>query len=292
VTLLRPSARLIYPLIIIGQLIAGGTFPIAKIAVNSIEPFTLALLRFGIASVAMVLIIVATGRVRRIERHDWLRFIMIGLLAVPLNQLLFLYGLKFTTAGRSALYYGATPIFVFLMAILYLKEKVTLLKIIGIGASFVGVAVILQGGRMDKGVLFGDFLVILAVIAWAAYTVLGKSLLRKYGSLTVTAYALLIGTLAYLPIGLVPAIRFDYSQVPNVAWLSLLYIAIMTSVVAYSIWYWALARMEASKLAIFQNLQPVFASILSMIVVSETFGFDFYLGGVLVIGGVLLTQRG
>ena len=291
-TLLRPSARLIYPLIILGQLIAGGTFPIAKIAVSSIEPFTLALLRFGIASVAMLLIIVATGRVRKIERGDWLRFIMIGLLAVPLNQLLFLYGLKFTTAGRSALYYGATPIFVFLMAILYLKEKVTPLKVIGMGASFAGVAVILRGGRLDEGVLFGDFLVILAVIAWAAYTVLGKNLLRKYGSLTVTAYALIIGTLAYLPIGLLPAIRFDYSQVPDAAWLSLLYIAIMTSVVAYSIWYWALARMEASKLAIFQNLQPIFAAILSMIVVSETFGFDFYLGGALVIGGVLLTQRG
>jgi drug/metabolite transporter (DMT)-like permease len=291
VTLLRPSARLIYPLIIVGQLIAGGTFPIAKIAVNSIEPFTLALLRFGIASVAMLLIIIATGRVRKIERGDWLRFVMIGLLAVPLNQLLFLYGLKFTTAGRSALYYGATPIFVFLMAILYLNEKVTPLKIIGIAASFAGVAVILRGGRMDEGMLFGDFLVILAVIAWAAYTVFGKSLLRKYGSLTVTAYALIIGTLAYLPIGIIPAIRFDYSQVPDAAWLSLLYIAIMTSVVSYSIWYWALARMEASKLAIFQNLQPVFAAILSMLVVSETFGFDFYLGGALVIGGVLITQR-
>ena len=291
-TLLRPSARLIYPLIILGQLIAGGTFPIAKIAVSSIEPFTLALLRFGIASVAMLLIIVATGRVRKIERGDWLRFIMIGLLAVPLNQLLFLYGLKFTTAGRSALYYGATPIFVFLMAILYLNEKVTPLKIIGIAASFAGVAVILRGGRMDEGMLFGDFLVILAVIAWAAYTVFGKSLLRKYGSLTVTAYALIIGTLAYLPIGIIPAIRFDYSQVPDAAWLSLLYIATMTSVVSYSIWYWALARMEASKLAIFQNLQPVFAAILSMLVVSETFGFDFYLGGALVIGGVLITQRG
>jgi drug/metabolite transporter (DMT)-like permease len=292
VTLLRPSARLIFPLIILGQLIAGGTFPIAKIAVSSIEPFTLALLRFGIASVAMLLIIVATGRVRKIERGDWLRFIMIGLLAVPLNQLLFLYGLKFTTAGRSALFYGATPIFVFLMAILYLKEKVTPLKIIGISASFAGVAVILRGGRMDEGVLFGDFLVILAVIAWAAYTVLGKNLLRRYGSLTVTAYALIIGTVAYFPIGIIPAIRFDYSHVPDAAWLSLLYIAIMTSVVSYSIWYWALARMEASKLAIFQNLQPVFAAILSMIVVGETFGFDFYLGGAFVIGGVLLTQRG
>jgi drug/metabolite transporter (DMT)-like permease len=292
VTLFRPSNRLIYPLIIVGQLIAGGTFPIAKIAVSSIEPFTLALLRFGIASATMLLIIVTTGRVRRIERGDWLRFIMLGLLAVPLNQLLFLYGLKFTTAGRSALYYGATPIFVFLLAVLYLKEKVTPLKVIGIAASFAGVAVILRGGRMDEGVLFGDFLVILAVIAWAAYTVFGKKLLKKYGALTVTAYALIIGTVAYLPIGIIPAIRFDYSQVPDAAWLSLLYIAIMTSVVAYSIWYWALARMEASKLSIFQNLQPVFAAILSIIVVGETFGFDFYLGGALVISGVLLTQRG
>ncbi len=291
-SLLRPSPRLIYPLIIVGQLIAGGTFPIAKVAVSSIEPFTLALLRFGVASVAMLIIIAATGRIRRIERRDWLRFVIIGLLAVPLNQLLFLYGLKYTTAGRSALYYGATPIFVFLMAIFYLRERATPLKIIGIAASFAGVAVILRGGRLDEGILLGDSLVILAVIAWAAYTVLGKSLLSKYGSLTVTAYALFVGTLAYMPIGLTRAIGFDYSQVPTVAWLSLLYIAIMTSVVAYSIWYWALARMEASKLAIFQNLEPVFAAILSLIMVSETFGFDFYIGGALVIGGVLLTQRG
>jgi drug/metabolite transporter (DMT)-like permease len=291
-TIPRLSNRLIYPLIITGQLIAGGTFPIAKIAVNSIEPLTLALLRFGIASIVMMVILVATGRVKRIERADWMRFIVIGLLAVPLNQLLFLYGLKFTTAGRSALYYGATPIFVFLLAIFYLKEKMTLMKSLGIIASFAGVAIILRGGRLDEGVLFGDFMVILAVIAWAAYTVFGKPLLHKYGSLTVTAYALLIGTLAYLPIGLYPAVKFNYAAVPLSAWLSLLYIAIMTSVIAYSIWYWALARMEASKLAIFQNLQPVFATILSVIMVSESFGLDFYLGGAMVIGGVLLTQRG
>lgn len=288
----KPSNRLIYPLIITGQLIAGGTFPIAKIAVNSIEPFTLALLRFGIASAAMMLIIVVTGRVKPIEKSDWWRFVLIGLLAVPLNQLLFLYGLKFTTAGRSALYYGATPIFVFLLAMYYLKEKVTLLKVLGIVASFAGVAIILRGGRLDEGVLFGDFLVILAVIAWAAYTVFGKVLLNKYGSLTVTAYALVIGTIAYLPVGLYSTIRFNYAAVPIEAWLSLLYIAIMTSVIAYSIWYWALARMEASKLAIFQNLQPVFAAILAVIMVGETFNLDFYLGGAMVIGGVLLTQRG
>lgn len=280
------------PLIICGQLIAGGTFPIAKVALNSIEPFTLALLRFGIASIALMLIVYATKRMRRIERRDWPRLIALGVLGVPLNQLLFLYGLQYTTPGRSALYYGATPMFVFLLALFFLKEKVTLLKVIGIIGSFVGVAIILRGGRMDQGILFGDALVILAVIAWAGYTVAGKSILNKYGALTVTAYALAIGTLIYLPLGIYSAVHFDYTQVPLKAWLSLLYIAIFTSVIAYTIWFWALARMEASKLAIFQNLQPIIASILSVWMVGESFGFDFYLGGAMVIGGVFLTQRG
>jgi drug/metabolite transporter (DMT)-like permease len=286
------SSRWIFPIIIFGQLVAAGTFPIAKVAVNSIEPFTLALLRFSIGSIALFTIISVTGRLRRIDRCDWLRILIIGLMAVPANQLLFLCGLKYTTAGRSALYFGATPIFVFLLAIFLLKERVTFLKSLGILISFAGVAVILHAGRVGEGVLFGDFLVILAVIAWAAYTVLGKDLLSKYGSLTITAYALITGTLCYFPFGLYSAVHFDYSLVPLKAWLALAYIGLMTSVVSYSIWYWALARMEASKLSIFQNLQPIFATILSVLLVGESLSTSFYLGGALVIGGVLLTQRG
>ncbi len=289
----KPSARWIFPIIIFGQLVAAGTFPIAKIAVTSIEPLTLALLRFSIASIALMTLISLTHRLRKVERRDMLRILIVGLLAVPANQLLFLCGLQYTTAGRSALYFGATPIFVFLLATFFLKEKATILKVLGIVVSFAGVGVILHGGgHAGKGVLFGDFLVILAVVAWAGYTVLGKDLLNKYGSLTITAYALTAGTLAYLPFGLYPAIHFDYAQVPLKAWLSLGYIALMTSVISYSIWYWALARMDTSKLAIFQNLQPVFATVLAVLLVGESLSTSFYLGGVMVIGGVFLTQRG
>ena len=284
--------KLIYPLIILGQLIAGGTFPIAKLALQYFEPFTLAVTRFVIASVAMFAIVKFSGRLRKIERVDWGKFVWLGLLAVPLNQLLFLYGLKFTTPGRSALYYGATPAFVFMMAIWYLKERVTIAKVAGIVISFLGVALILRAGRFDADILFGDILVILAVIAWAGYTIFGKPLIAKYGPMTTTAYALLIGTALYLPFGLIYAVKFDYAAVPAAGWLSLLYIAIITSVIAYSIWFWALGRMEASKLSIFQNLQPIFATILSVLFFGEILGWEFYVGGAMVITGVIVTQRG
>lgn len=284
--------RLVYPLIVVGQLIAGGTFPIAKIALAHFEPFTLAVTRFVIASVCMFSIVKFSGRLQKIEKSDWWRFVWLGLLAVPLNQLLFLYGLQFTTPGRSALYYGATPAFVFILAIWYLKEKISLLKILGIAISFAGVAIILRTGRFDADTLFGDSLVILAVIAYAGYTIFGKPLILKYGPLTTTAYALVVGTVLYLPIGAVYAARFDYGSVPAAGWLSLLYIAIVTSVIAYSIWFWALGRMEASKLSIFQNLQPIIAAILSFLFFGESFGWDFYIGGSMVIAGVVLTQRG
>ena len=284
--------RLVYPLIVVGQLIAGGTFPIAKIALAHFEPFTLAVTRFVIASVCMFSIVKFSGRLQRIEKSDWWRFVWLGLLAVPLNQLLFLYGLQFTTPGRSALYYGATPAFVFILAIWYLKEKISLLKILGIAISFAGVVIILRTGRFDADTLFGDSLVILAVIAYAGYTIFGKPLILKYGPLTTTAYALVVGTALYLPLGVVYAARFDYGSVPAAGWLSLLYIAIVTSVIAYSIWFWALGRMEASKLSIFQNLQPIIAAILSFMFFGESFGWDFYIGGSMVIAGVVLTQRG
>lgn len=286
------SLVVLYVAVFINQLLAGGTFPIAKIALASFEPFTLALARFVIASIALLFIVWSTGRLKPIQKGDWGRLLWLGFLAIPLNQLLFLYGLKFTTPGRSALYYGATPVFVFLLAVWYLKEKPSWKKLLGILTSFVGVAIILRAGRFDSEILFGDFLVILAVIAWAAYTIFGKPLLRRYGALTMTAYALGIGTLMYLPLGIYFALKFNFSTVSTEGWLSLGYLAIMTSVVAYSLWYWALARMEASKLAVFQNLQPVIAALLSFIFVGETFGPPFFIGGGLVIAGVLITQRG
>lgn len=286
------SSALIFSVIIFGQIIMGGTFPAAKIALQDFDAFTLALLRYSLASSALLLVTYLRGRMKKVERHDLPRLILLGVLAIPLNQLLFLYGLQFTTPARSAIWFGATPIFVFLLAVPLLGEKASIRKVIGTIASFAGVALILEGGGSNGGTMVGDLIVIAAVISWAFYTVLGKPLLRKYGPLAMTAYALSIGTAVYLPFGIYLARHFDFTQVSTAGWAGLLYIALATSVIGYSIWYWALARMEAIKLAIFQNIQPVAGTALSVIFVGETLGVFFFIGGILIVGGVLLTQRG
>ncbi len=286
------SSALIFSVVIFGQMIMGGTFPAAKIALRDFDAFTLALLRYTLASSALLLITYLRGRMKKVERRDLPRLLLLGVLAIPLNQLLFLYGLQFTTPARSAIWFGATPIFVFLLAVPLLGERATIRKVIGTIASFAGVALVLEGGGSGGGTTKGDLIIIAAVISWAFYTVLGKPLLRKYGPLAMTAYALSIGTAIYLPFGIYLAWHFDFTQVSTAGWGGLLYIALATSVVGYSIWYWALARMEAIKLAIFQNIQPVAGTALSVVFVGETLGIYFFLGGILILGGVLLTQRG
>jgi drug/metabolite transporter (DMT)-like permease len=94
----------------------------------------------------------------------------------------------------------------------------------------------------------------------------------------------------YFPFGLYRALIFDYSHVPFSAWWSVLYVALMISVCSYVLWNWVLKYMEATKVAVFQNLQPVLASVAAFLLLGEPFGWGFVIGGVIVLIGVLITR--
>lgn len=283
---------LVYLVVALSQVVLGGTFPAAKIALRDFDPYTLALFRFLIAAVSLLLLLRISGRLKPIQRRDLGKLILLGFLVIPCNQLLFLYGLQFTTSARSALWFGATPIFVFVAALPLLGERATWQKVVGTLLSLAGVAILLRAGDIELRVLTGDLIVLGAVASWAVYTVVGRPLVQRYGALTMTAYALIIGTLMYLPFGIYLARDFSPSVVSLPGWLGLGYIAIGTSVVGYSLWYWGLRRLEATKLAIFQNLEVVAGAAFSVWFVGETLGSEYFIGSILVIAGVIVTQRG
>jgi len=284
----------VYIILIFEQVIASGTFLAAKWALIEFPPLTLAFLRFLIASGGLYLIHRLWPGRRAIDRQDWKMLILLGFLAVVANQAFFLYGLKFTTPTHAALLYGATPVLVFLFAIPLVGERPTLLKKIGVPVTFLGVATVIIHAGMEWSfkALFGDILILLAVVAWALYTVLGKRLVGKYGAIHLTAMSIIIGTVLFAPIGLVTFTRFDPETISLRGWTSLGYIAIGTSVIAYSIWFWALGRLEATKVSVFNNLQPIFTAIMSYFLLGETIGPRLIVGGILVIVGVILTERG
>jgi drug/metabolite transporter (DMT)-like permease len=143
-------------------------------------------------------------------------------------------------------------------------------------------------------VMRGDLLMLVAVFSWALYTIGSKDLLKRYDPMTLTTWVLVSGTVMSLPAALIPGAipRLDSLSLP--VWGGIAYLAIGTSVIAYPLWLYALRRLEASKVAITTNAQPVLTSALSWLLFGERFGPAFFVGAALILFGVtwVETRRG
>jgi drug/metabolite transporter (DMT)-like permease len=272
--------------------LASLTFPVAKYGLLEMEPFTYAFFRYVISSVILFLIVRMRKHERPVERADLLKFVGLGLLIIFLNQTAYLYGQALTAAGHGALLFATVPVWIFVLAMIHLKEKLRWRRVTGLVIALAGVVIVMASGAITIGTeyLLGDLIILVAAITWAYYTVLGKPLVRKYGAFRATAYALVSGSVAYFPFGLYRAVQFDLSGVSLGGWLSVAYIAICTSVIAYVVWYWLLNRMEASRLAIYQNLQPVIAAVVAYYFLAEPLGWSFVLGGAITLAGVIISE--
>lgn len=286
------SGGLVFSALIVQQILGGLTFPIAKLGLEVIDPFTFAFYRFGISSIILLLIVFLRKKQIPIEKKDFIKIAGLGLLIIPFNQLTYLYGQKLTAAGHGALLFATVPIWIFIGALFHLKEKFILRRALGVIIGFAGVIIILLSGEIVVGreYLLGDIIILIAVIAWASYSIFGKPLVQKYGAFRITAYALSFGSALYFPFGLYSAINYDYSQSTPEAWLSVLYVAIGVSVLAYVLWYWVLKQRDASKIAVYHNLQPFIAVSVAYIMLGETPELSLIIGGIIVITGVLITE--
>jgi drug/metabolite transporter (DMT)-like permease len=283
----------VHLVMLLHSVLSAGTYLAAKRALGELSPWEVALARFALAALCYAVLL--RGRSLRIPRRDLLGLAALGVVAIPLNQGFFLAGLAHTTPGHAALLYALTPIFVFLLARWRLGEPATLPKLGGIGLAFAGVVVVLAtgGSRLAaEGTLHGDLLVLLAVMAWAVFAVGGKRYAERYGALVSTGVAVIFGTLVYLPFGVALSSAVAFQRLSPAGWGSLAYLVVITSVISYLLYYWALRRAEASRLAVWSNLQPVLTAPLAWALLGDPIGGGLLAGGAMVLSGVLLTQRG
>ena len=279
---------------LVHSVMSAGTYLAGKRALAELSPVELALARFALsAGVHGALLLWLRPR---FERRDLLGLAGLGVLAVAVNQLLFLAGLALSTPGHAALLYAMTPIFVFLLEWFRGKERATRRKVVGIAVAFAGTVVVLAGRGLlgmagARDVLLGDGLLLLAVIAWAFYAVGGKAYAARYGGLATGSATLVAGTILFAPVGagFVHLDRVTGLSGPGLA--SLAYLIVVTSVLAWLIYYWALGRAEASRVAIWSNLQPVLTALLAWAMYGEALTGPFVAGGAMVVAGVLITER-
>jgi drug/metabolite transporter (DMT)-like permease len=269
------------------QILSSGTHLFAKGAVMALGALPVALMRFVLAS-ATLWTWQRTRGVRGFDRRDWPRVVLLGFLVVPVNQGFFLFGMVHTTPSHASLLYALTPLVVFLLARGVIRERTPWSALLGIGVAFGGVLLILteRGLRQEISVLTGDLLVLVAVFAWALYTVLSKPLLARYDAMAVTTGTIVSGTVLALPAFLIPGAIPPLPSITTSTWIAILYLAIATSVVAYPLWMYALRHLDAAKVAIASNTQPIITGILSWIIFRERFTGAFLVGAVLILAGV------
>jgi len=275
-------------------LISAGTYLLGKAAADAIPTLALGLLRFLIAGAGFLLLAKFRGlELWSVAKADWRAYFWAGFLGVALNQVAFLGGLALTLPSHAALLYALTPTMVLLLAWVRGQERPGPRKLGGLALAFSGVAVLFSGkagGILPPRWILGDIMVLVAVVAWAGYTVLSRPLVLKHGAQRATTLTILFGLAVFAPLGLVGLPRLAVASVPPMAWVGLVYLGLMTSVASYLLWFHALSMKEPSRVAIATNLQPVATAVLAWVFYGQGVTPSFALGAVLVIGGVILTQ--
>lgn len=275
--------------------ISAGTFLLGKAAADALPTLALGLFRFLIAGAGFLLL----ARIRHLElwsvaKSDWRAYLWAGFLGVALNQIAFLGGLALTVPSHAALLYALTPTVVLLLAWARGQEKPGPRKLGGLALAFSGVLVLLSGragsGALPPKWILGDLMVLVAVVAWAGYTVMSRPLVQKHGAQRATTLSILFGLAIFAPLGIFGLPKLAVAAVPTMAWVGLIYLGLMTSVVSYLLWFHALSMKEPSRVAIATNGQPVATAFLAWMFYGQPVTPAFAVGAVLVLSGVLLTQ--
>jgi drug/metabolite transporter (DMT)-like permease len=279
---------------LVGQtIISAGTHLAARRATQDVDAISLVTMRILLSAVGYVgLLSVLKGPLLP-PRATWRWWLGFGFLAGPINQGFFVYGLSRSKASHAALLYALTPVGVYLLSVLRGRERATTGRLLGIGVAFAGVVVLLLGRGLGEalGPLVGDLFILGAVVAWVFWTAESRPMAMAHGGLRTAGWSLMAGALWCVPAAPFVVQLDAFLAAPAIAQASLAYLVVLTSMGSYALWNYALSRTEASRVAVFANLQPVATAVAAWALLDEPIGWELIAGGALVLVGVRLAQR-
>jgi drug/metabolite transporter (DMT)-like permease len=271
----------------------GSSFTLLKLGLEEIPPVTLAFLRFLVALPFVVAFTYSQdknafgGDILK----EWKIFSALGFAGVTLYHVFQNFGLQLTTASNSSLIISANPVFIVLLAHFYLKERMTWKRVFGVAFAFSGVVLIIRPVEwsLDPIRIVGDLLSLGSAISWAFYSVAGRDVLSNYGANRVTMFSLIFGTLFLFP----STFLLEQPVLPRSlrSWFLLLVLSLFCSGLAYLFWSKALEDVSATKAGVFLFFLPVISVFVAHLVLSESLDVFLAIGALLVILGVVLTER-
>lgn len=298
---MKPAALKLLPFIalILSHSIWGGNFVVAKITLQEFPPFTLAFLRFGLASLLLTPFLLAETKKIKIKPEHLPHLIAVGIFIITLNIAFFFAGITRTTAINASVLTLIIPMMAVLMGWIFLKEKIYRVNLFGIVLGLIGALVVIGlpqilSGDFSSEVIMGNILIILASIVFVVGAVISKKMLQKYPSLIVTTIAFLVGAVTFF----LPALN-EYlkdplwpEQVTMLGLLGLVYMTLLSSISAYFLFEWGLAKVGVIKADLFQYIEPLIATTLAILILGEIISIEFIAGAILIAAGVYFGTLG
>lgn len=285
----------VYAKLVLMAVFWGGSFIGGRIASGEMTPPAAALWRYVVATLALVAVaFVREGGLPRLAPRQWLAVVLLGATGVAVFNLCFMYGLARVPASRGSLIMALNPAVTLLGAVLFLHERFTRNKVLGIVVALLGVVVVLGHGNPANlfrgGVGVGEALLFGCPLAWAAYTLIGKRMLPGMSAIAVTAYAALTGTAM---LAAVAALSGDLAPPAASlrAWAAIAFVGLFGTALAFVWFYEGVRTIGPARTSVFINLVPVAAIVLGVLLLGEPLEFSMVAGGALVVAGVLLLNR-
>ncbi len=269
-------------------LVWGCSYAVTRATVQEIPPFTLAFLRFALATL-LVWPLARRHRQVAVAPEDRRSLFLLGFTGVTLYFGFENLGLKFTTASHGALIIATIPLFTETARAL-LRRRLPHPRILtGLLSAFAGVVLIVGRGA-GTATLAGDLLVFGAVPTWVWYTFLAKRLVLRYPNLLLTFRIMAVGTLTLLAPALAESLMFPFPRPSLEAWAGVAFLGVVCSALAFHLWNQAIPALGVMMTNNLLNGIPLVGVVTGVIALGEPLTGNILLGGALIVGGVLLAS--
>jgi len=279
-----------------GSVVLFGLSTVAtRVAVQSVSPILLSVLRFGAGGLllALALAILAPNRLR-VAGQDVPFLIMLGAIQFAAFSLTYNLGLQFTEASRGALMLATMPLWSAFLARWMGRERLRPSQVFGIIVTLGGVASTLAENTLtiarSEAALLGDGLMLLTAILGALYGVLAHRVLARYHAVTVTTYAMILGTLLSAPFCMLEHPARDLGRMGTTEILLVLFLATFGGAIAYFLWTFGFTMLAPTQVAIYVNLNPMVAMVMGAALLGESITPLFLVGFLAVLGGVFIVN--
>ena len=284
-----------YILLTMASLFWAGNIVLARGITSLISPVTLAFTRWTLASI--IVLPFAWRYIKRdwpVVKENWPILTLLGFLGITSFNTLLYTAVQTTTAINGAIVQTAMPVIIVVISVLFFGERVNARQLVGLALAAIGALIVVTGGSWEtlQGLNFvqGDLLILLAVTLYGLYSICLRRRPELH-SLTLVAVTFVLGLLILVPFflwELSVGVRFEFgSQVA----LSIAYVAIFPSILAYLCWNGGIARVGANRGGFFVYFLPVFATVLSVLFLDEVPQIFHLVGFILILIGLMSFNR-